>query len=72
MSEAAGWDALPRSEQRALIELFGGGSFRRCRAPARSSAGDEHDTLSERGLFVLTLAIRRQQGVVARRSMITK
>jgi hypothetical protein len=29
MSEAAGWDALSRLEQRALIKLFGGGSLRR-------------------------------------------
>jgi hypothetical protein len=29
MSEAAGWDALSRLEQRALIKLFGGGSLMR-------------------------------------------
>jgi hypothetical protein len=28
MSEATGWDELTRFEQRALIKLFGGGSFR--------------------------------------------
>jgi hypothetical protein len=28
MSEGAVWDKLTRFEQRALIELFGGGSFR--------------------------------------------
>jgi hypothetical protein len=77
MSEAAGWDALSRLEQRALIKLFGGGSLRKeasvvvehLRAQALV---DEHDTLSKRGLFVLTLAMRRQQGVIAQRLMITK
>ena len=67
MSEAAGWDALSRLEQRALIKLFGGGSLRKeasvvvenLRAQALV---DEYDSLSKRGLFVLTLAIRRQQG----------
>ena len=77
MSEAAGWDALSRPEQRALIKLFGGGSLRREASAVvehlRAHAlVDEHDTLSKRGLFVLTLAIRRQQGDVAHRSMITK
>jgi hypothetical protein len=77
MSEAAGWDALSRLEQRALIKLFCGGSLRREAAAVvqhlRAQAlVDEHDALSKRGLFVLTLAIRRQQGVVAHRSMITK
>jgi hypothetical protein len=77
MSEAAGWDALSRSEQRALIKLFGGGSLRKEASAVvehlRAQAlVDERDTLSKRGLFVLTLAIRRQQGIVAQRSMITK
>ncbi len=77
MSEAAGWDALSRPEQRALIKLFGGGSLKkepptvveRLRAQALV---DEHDALSMSGLFTLTLAIRRQQGVVAQRSLTTK
>jgi hypothetical protein len=81
MSEAAGWDALSRLEQRALIKLFGGGSLRR-ETPAvveqlRARAlVDESDALSMGGLFVLTLAMRRQQEVArsredlaARRSM---
>ncbi len=77
MSEATGWDALSRLEQRALIKLFGGGSLRRepptvvehLRALAMV---DEHDTLSMSGLFVLTLAMRRPQGRRRQRSMITK
>ena len=77
MSEATSWDALSRPEQRALIKLFGGGSLRREASAVvehlRDQAlVDEGDTLSIRGLFVLTLAIRRQQEVVAHRSMITK
>ena len=77
MSEAAGWDTLSRLEQRALIKLFGGGSLRREASAVvehlRAQAlVDEHGTLSKRGLLVLTLAIRRQQGVFAQRSMIAK
>ena len=75
MSEASGWDALSRLEQRALIKLFGGGCLSREPSTVverlRSQMlVDEHDALSIRGLFLLTLAIRRQQGVVAQRSMI--
>src|SRR5260221_13680661 len=72
MSEAAGWDALSRLEQRALIKLFGGGSLRR-ETPAvveqlRARAlVDERDALSRGGLFVLTLAMRRQQEVAQSR-----
>src|SRR5260370_7587558 len=72
MSEAAGWDALSRLEQRALIKLFGGGSLRR-ETPAvveqlRARAlVDESDALSMGGLFVLTLAMRRQQDVARSR-----
>src|SRR5258708_39667222 len=72
MSEAAGWDALSRLEQRALIKLFGGGSLRR-ETPAgveqlRARAlVDESDALSLGGLFVLTLAMRRQQEVARSR-----
>ena len=74
MSETSGWDALSRLEQRALIKLFGGGSLRREPSTVlqrlRSEAlVDEHDLLSMRGLFLLTLAIRRQQGVAAQRSL---
>jgi hypothetical protein len=75
MSEASGWDALSRLEQRALIKLFGGGPLRReppevVERLRSQTLVDEHDTLSMRGLFLLTLAIRRQQGVVAQRSRI--
>jgi hypothetical protein len=77
MSEASGWDALSRLEQRALIKLFGGGSLRR--EPSTVVEGlrsqvlvDGNDKLSMRGLFLLTFALRRQQGVVAQRSMIAK
>src|ERR1700680_5010561 len=72
MSEATGWDALSRLEQRALIKLFGGGSLRR-ETPAvveqlRARAlVDESDALSMGGLFVLTLAMRRQQEVARSR-----
>ena len=77
MSEASGWDELSRLEQRALIKLFGGGSLRRepptvVERLRSQTLVDEHDTLSMRGLFLLTLAIRRLQGVVAQRSMIDK
>ena len=77
MSEASGWDALSRLEQRALIKLFGGGSLSReppmvVERLRSQTLVDEHDALSMRGLFLLTLAIRRQQGVVSQQSMITK
>jgi hypothetical protein len=75
MSEASGWDVLSRLEQRALIKLFGGGSLSGQPSTVVESLRsqmlvDEHDALSMRGLFLLTLAIRRQQGVVARRLLI--
>ena len=77
MSEAAGWNALSRLEKRALIKLFGGGSLRREASAVvehlRAEAlVDEHDTLSERGPSVLTLAMRRQQAGLVQRSMVTK
>ena len=77
MSEATGWDELSRLEQRALIKLFGGGSLSRepplvVERLRSQTLVDEHDALSMRGLFLLTLAIRRQQGVVAQRSIIAK
>jgi hypothetical protein len=67
MSEASGWDALSRLEQRALIKLLGGGSLRRepssiVESLRSQTLVDEHDELSKRGLLLLTLAIRRQQG----------
>jgi hypothetical protein len=66
MSEAIGWDGLTRFEQRALIKLFGGGSLRNddpAIAQKLRTRGfvDENNTLAMSGLFVLTLAIRRQQ-----------
>jgi hypothetical protein len=66
MSEASGWDELTRLEQRALIKLFGGGSLRNddlAIAKKLRTRGfvDEHNALAMPGLFVLTLAIRRQQ-----------
>ena len=72
MSEALGWDALSRLEQRALIKLFGGGSLRRepssiIESLRSQTLVDEHDELSMRGLFLLSLAIRQQQGAAAQR-----
>jgi len=68
MSEAAVWDNLTRLEQRALIKLFGGGSLRNNDPEVvnRLRAGgfvDENDELAMSGLFVLTLAMRRQQAI---------
>ena len=66
MSEAAGWDDLTRFEQRALIKLFGGGSLRKD-DPAvvdelrKRGLIDENNALAMSGLFVLTLAMRRQR-----------
>jgi hypothetical protein len=66
MSEAAGWDKLTRFEQRALIKLFGGGSLRHDDPEVVNGLRargfvDENSALSMPGLFVLTLAMRRQQ-----------
>jgi hypothetical protein len=66
MSEAAVWDQLTRFEQRALIKLFGGGSLRKNHpsvAEELRARGlvDENDALAMHGLFVLTLAMRRQR-----------
>jgi hypothetical protein len=64
MSEASGWDALTRFEQRALIKLFGGGSLRNddpAVANELRTRGfvDENNALAMPGLFVLTLPMRR-------------
>jgi hypothetical protein len=64
MSDASGWDALTRFEQRALIKLFGGGSLRNddpAVANGLRTRGfvDENNALAMAGLFVLTLAMRR-------------
>lgn len=66
MSEAAVWDHLTRLEQRALIKLFGGGTLRNndpevVKTLRARGFVDEHDALAMAGLFVLTLAMRRQQ-----------
>jgi hypothetical protein len=66
MSEAAVWDQLTRFEQRALIKLFGGGSLRKNHpavAEELRARGlvDENNALAMPGLFVLTLAMRRQR-----------
>ena len=66
MSEATGWDELTGFQRRALIKLFGGDSLRNddpAIAKALRSRGfvDENDALTMSGLFVLTLAMRRQQ-----------
>ena len=56
MSKASGWEALTRFEQCALIKLFGGGSLR-----DHDPVVDENNALAMPGLFVLTLAMRRQR-----------
>jgi hypothetical protein len=66
MPEATGWDELTRFEQRALIKLFGGGSLRNddpaiARKLLARGFVDENNALAMPGLFVLNLAIRRQQ-----------
>ena len=66
MAEASGWDELTRLEQRLLIKLFGGGTVRKENSAvvdelrARGFV-DENNELAMPGLFVLTLAMRRQQ-----------
>ena len=66
MSEAMLWDQLTRFGQRALIKLFGGGSLRKNHpavAEELRARGlvDENNALAMPGLFVLTLAMRRQR-----------
>lgn len=66
MSRTAEWDDLTRFEQRLMIKLFGGGSVRKENPTvvdelrARGFV-DENNELALPGLFVLTLAMRRQQ-----------
>ena len=66
MSEAMLWDQLTRFGQRALIKLFGGGSLKD-EDPAvveelrTRGLVDENNALAMPGLFVLTLAMRRQR-----------
>jgi hypothetical protein len=76
MAEAAVWDRLTRLEQRALIKLFGGGTLRNNdpRVVDRLRAAgfvDENDGLAMAGLFVLTLAMRRQQAYERSRTGVT-
>jgi hypothetical protein len=73
MSETAVWDELTRFEQRLLIKLFGGGTVRK-ENPAvvdelrARGFVDQNDELALPGLFVLTLAMRRQQAEILMRS----
>jgi hypothetical protein len=65
MSEAKLWDDLTRLEQRALIKLFRGGSLRNDNPAVATNLRtrgfvDENNALAMSGLFVLTLAMRRQ------------
>jgi hypothetical protein len=66
MSRTAEWNDLTRFEQRLLIKLFGGGSVRKENPTvvdelrARGFV-DDNNELALPGLFVLTLAMRRQQ-----------
>jgi hypothetical protein len=66
MVEAAIWNELTRPEQRLLIKLFGCGSTRN-EEPAvveglcARGLLDRNHELSKAGLFVLTLAMRKQQ-----------
>jgi hypothetical protein len=76
MSEVAGWDKLTKFEQRALIKLFGGGSLRQDDPEVVNGLRargfvDENNALSMPGLFVLTLAMRRQQAAAQLRSSLT-
>ena len=76
MPEAAGWDQLTKFEQRALIKLFGGGSLRYddpavVKGLRARGLVDENNGLSMAGLFVLTLAMRRQQEVARSREDLT-
>lgn len=73
MSEASGWDALTRFEQRALIKLFGGGSLRNDDPAVTHELRtrgfvDGNNALAMPGLFVLTSAMRRQQAEAQSRS----
>jgi hypothetical protein len=66
MSDAAVWDDLTKFEQRALIKLFGGGSLRNDKpsvVTALRTRGfvDENNALAVAGLFVFTMAMRRQR-----------
>jgi hypothetical protein len=76
MVEAAIWAELTRLEQRLLIKLFGCGSTRNEEPAvveglfARGLLDDNHE-LSKAGLFVFTLALRKQQADVRLRARLT-
>jgi hypothetical protein len=76
MVEATIWAQLNRPEQRLLIKLFGCGSTRN-EEPAvveglcARGLLDENHELSKAGLFVLTLAMRKQQADVRLRTGLT-
>jgi hypothetical protein len=76
MVEAAIWAELTRPEQRLLIKLFGCGSTRNEEPAvveglcARGLLHENHE-LSKAGLFVLRLAMRKQQADVRLRTGLT-
>ena len=76
MVEATIWAQLNRPEQRLLIKLFGCGSTRNEESAvveglcARGLLDENHE-LSKVGLFVLTLAMRKQQADVRLRTGLT-
>jgi hypothetical protein len=76
MVEAAIWAELTRPEQRLLIKLFGCGTTRNEEPTvveglcARGLLYENHE-LSKAGLFVLTLAMRKQQADVRLRTGLT-
>jgi hypothetical protein len=70
------WNELNRSQQRMLIQLFGGGSLRNQNAAdvedlRRLGFIDDELHLSMPGLLVLTLAMREQQSVARWRAGLT-
>ena len=76
MVEAAIWAELTRPEQRLLIKLFGFGSTRNeelavVEGLCARGLLYENQELSKAGLFVLTLATRKQQADVRLRTGLT-
>ena len=76
MVEATIWAGLTRPEQRLLIKLFGCGSTRNEEPAvveglcARGLLQENHE-LSKAGLFVLTLAMCKQQAELRLRTSLT-
>jgi hypothetical protein len=76
MLEATIWGELSRPEQRLLIKLFGFGSTRN-EEPAvieglcARGLLDNNHKLSKAGLFILTLAMRKQQADLLLRTRLT-